>query len=81
MKITDDMIIPTNYRGFNHGRTNLEIRQALSDGYCRQAHLYSGLAEFGRSSRLGDVGAELGEGRDTSNFHHFFVCSSQSEGV
>ena len=81
MRISDDMIIPANIRGVNHGRTNFEVCQAWSGGDYRQAYLDSGLTEFGRFSRMGDVGARVGEGCYPSNIHSFFVCSCQSEGV
>ena len=81
MKITDDMIIPINYRGVNHGRTDIEVCQTWAGGHYRQAHLDSGLVEFGRFSRMGDVGARVGTGCHTSNIHDFFVCSCQVKGV
>ena len=77
-KRSDNMLIPLG--GYKHGRY-------FSNPHCIANHLRPldydfGSADIVRTWVLDDVGANVGEGRNTSNFQRFRLSSStQQRGI
>ena len=79
MTISDNMIIPLSERGFNYG---CSINHSPSvRGHLRPLDYDFGLAYFLRLGLLDNVGANMGEGGNTSNFYSFQLPSGKSKGA
>ena len=79
-RISDDMIIPLNNRGFNHGRTSFEGSTAGPGNHFRPANHNSGTAEFWGPCLVGDVGASMGKSCDSSHLCDFRLSCSAHKG-
>lgn len=80
IQISDDMIIPLNNRGFNHGCTSFEGGKNWSGRHFRPSNHDTGAVEFGGSCLLGNVGTRMGKSCGTGNLCAVRVSCSANKG-